>query len=179
MLTIQQKLTDYFMGFSTQHAPYFAPEKQDRIWVHDALHASLNLGPKYRDEQIIAIYQFVLLNSLHVSRKKGIFTPKEAPVTLDDIKTHILPKIDKFIKSLATQFGFKSNPKNKLNDQEVELYFERARVLSKLINRELRQPLRKNTIKEFLCIPFWKMEQLKAISENMFLADTPLAYKAA
>ena len=71
--TVQDGIEEYFSRFSTKHVPYFEPDEDDRLWIHDLLHTLLEEKASYKGEQTVAIYQAVILNSTSVSREHGLF----------------------------------------------------------------------------------------------------------
>lgn len=144
-MTTAQKLQptqtneEFVNEFLESYVAHFIPISREdgrfnnRLWVHDLIHAVLSEnGASSRSEEIVAIYQAVLLKDLSVDVKINEHKCWDDTVTFDDIKNKIIPELhENFLIPLGRRHHF--TPLRQLDEKDMKEFFDKATILSKFI----------------------------------------------
>lgn len=97
----------------------------DRLWVHDLLHAILRFSPRTgAGEEATAIYQAVLLNDPTISERRREHKNHSQDVTLEDIRNVIIPGVRKFVTRVAKRYDLPNE--SKLSDDAITMHYQAA-----------------------------------------------------
>ncbi len=120
---------------------YLSNNGNDRLWVHDMLHSVLDLPSKsIRGEESMSIYHAVLLHEPNFSVRGGTHLRESADVTLERVKSEIVPAARQFINNFRIKAGREPKP-GVLTEKELEDLFAHAQAVDGVVTRYYGQHL--------------------------------------
>ena len=169
MLDQKHTIRDAALGFFRGVKTYVPPTGDDRLWFHDALHVLLNATESLKSEQIVAIYQSVLLCSLQVDRRKTPFAKGRDEVTQKTISEIVLPRTKEFVESLARDFNFKVSG-DEIELDEAKYHFNQAKMISLMLKNKFGKHISEVDLETFMNTPFEEIQEVFALAKKMTLA---------
>lgn len=152
-ITTETFVSDYHCKFPD----YVPPKDNNRLWVHDLLHAILGTSTQSAvGEEITSIYQAVLLRDDCVDLRNKVHQDYRRDVTFDVVQNSILPGVRTFVASLGRRYGFET--KSSLSVEAAATHFERAQILRVVMMREFGH-------REFGAVP---IAELKAMPISIY-----------
>lgn len=151
--TTEQAIDAHFKKFQNPaNGGFLDNSTKGRLFGHDFLHTVLDTKLyTRRAEEIVAIYQAVLLGDPEVDRRKKTWRDEGQHITLEDVHNVVMPGVRQFIAQITGQEGM-SRPA--LPESEIAEHYAKAGVLRERFHAQFGRNLGDISIRALRAMPF-------------------------